>query len=123
MKIFSIILFFLMFGTNSLLSQTSIIWNKNLHQFGSVLLEEKLSVDFEFKNLGEDPLIVNEVHPGCGCTSFDYTKTPILPGLTGYIKVEYTPKSLGSFHKNVTVDFNNLDPQILYIQGVVKEKN
>ena len=123
MKIFSTILFFLMFGTNSLLSQTSIIWNKNLHQFGSVLLEEKLSVDFEFKNLGEDPLIVNEVRPGCGCTSFDYTKTPILPGQTGYIKVEYTPKSLGSFHKNVTVDFNNLDPQILYIQGVVKEEN
>lgn len=121
MRLISIITFFLMFGT-TLLSQTSVDWNEHIHQFGNVKVGEHLFFNFEFKNVSEIPIIINDVKPSCGCTSFDYTKKPILSGETGFVKVEFSPKSTGPFYKNVSVYFENLDPQLLYINGVAEEK-
>jgi hypothetical protein len=79
---------------------------------------------FKFKNTGNAPLVISEVQKTCGCTSPDYTKTPIMPGETGEIKVSYDTNRIGQFTKFVTV-FSN-DPENnsvqLKIYGNIKAK-
>ena len=78
---------------------------------------------FDFTNTGEQPLQITAVKPTCGCTAADYTKTPVLPGKKGFIKVEYNAMIPGVFNKTITVESNS-DPKIkiLTITGEVVSK-
>jgi hypothetical protein len=64
---------------------------------------------FIVTNISKEPLIIEAANPTCGCTISDYTKTPIAPGETGYIKATYNASSLGTIHKTLTVKFAGVD--------------
>jgi hypothetical protein len=82
------------------------------------------NTQFTFKNTGSIPLILNEVQPTCGCTAADYSKTPILPGKTGFIKITYNAATTGPFHKTITVLSNSKElSKVITITGeVMSEK-
>ena len=69
--------------------QAAIKFNKEEHDFGSLLQGEVVSYSFHFTNTGNMPLIISEVGSSCGCTVGDYPREPIAPGKTGDIKVTY----------------------------------
>lgn len=60
---------------------------------------------FEFKNTGNQPLIITNVQSTCGCTVPSKPTEPIMPGKTGKIDVKYnmTP---GPIRKTITVESN-----------------
>jgi hypothetical protein len=63
---------------------------------------------YRFRNTGTGPLQITGVHPSCGCTAADYTKTPIPPGGSGIIKVGYNTQGRpGNATKTVTVNTND----------------
>src|SRR6185437_4135995 len=47
------------------------------------------TVTFEFTNAGKIPIVIKSVQPGCGCTTAGYTKEPVAPGKTGFVKATY----------------------------------
>ena len=49
--------------------------------FGTIKQGEKVSYDFNFANVGKEPLIITEAHGSCGCTVPTTPKEPIAPGL------------------------------------------
>lgn len=51
--------------------------------------EKKLTGEFKFKNTGDAPVTITEVHSGCGCTTPERPKEPIAPGASGVIPVTY----------------------------------
>jgi len=57
----------------------------------------------EFKNIGDEAIIINRVRSSCGCTIPSWPKKPIEPGATGEIEVKYNTALEGSFMKSVTV--------------------
>ena len=63
---------------------------------------------FTITNVGEYPLIIQNVETSCGCTTPSWTRKPIKPGKKGEIKVIYDAKYPGRFHKTITV-FSNVD--------------
>jgi hypothetical protein len=73
-------------------------------------------------NKGAEPLIITHCVKSCGCTSVDWTKTPIKQGETGIVKVVYNTKKPGIFIRNVEVYSNDpLHPKIaLIIKGIVQ---
>lgn len=75
---------------------------------------------FKFTNVGKAPLIINYVHPSCGCTVAEYPKEPISPGASGEITVTYdgTGKMPGNFSKYVQV-FTNCKDDLsrIFIKG------
>lgn len=79
---------------------------------------------FIFRNTGSEPLIITGASSSCGCTTPEYSKTPVLPGKTGRIKVKYNTETLGSFRKTVVVKSNaaNAPTSVLRIKGFVREK-
>lgn len=64
---------------------------------------------FTFTNVGKTPLIIEQANPTCGCTMSDYTKEPIAPGKSGYIKATYNSAAMGHFDKHLTVKFAGFD--------------
>ena len=75
---------------------------------------------FQVKNDGDEPLLITEVHPTCGCTILDYTKSPIPPGGTGTIQFKIETKTLasGKHSKTITVmtDAPNAERTVLQMK-------
>ena len=101
----------------------TIVFEKTEHDFGVVAENGgDIAYEFTFKNEGHAPLVVTRVNSSCGCTVPDWTKEPVAPGKTGFIKVTFNPKSRkGVFTKSVTV-FSNGNPanKNLSFKGEVK---
>ena len=79
---------------------------------------------YVFTNTGDAPLVINQAMASCGCTVPTYTKTPIMPGQKGEIKVTYNGSTLfaGHFKKSITVHSNaKTEMTRLYIEGVMTE--
>jgi len=117
---FSILLLFAAF---SLSAQPKITFDKTQHDFGKVNEGDgAASYDFTFKNTGTAPLIIQNVSTTCGCTTPEWTKQPIRPGETGFIKVSYDVKGRpGAIDKTITVHSNGSQaPVNLRIVGEVK---
>lgn len=60
---------------------------------------------FEFKNTGNQPLIITNVQSTCGCTVPSKPTEPIMPGKTGKIDVKYN-MAPGAIRKTITVESN-----------------
>ncbi|MCK9499759.1 MAG: DUF1573 domain-containing protein [Bacteroidales bacterium] len=88
--------------------QPMISWEKTVHDFGNFKEEAgNQTYDFIFTNTGSMPLYITNVRASCGCTATDYTKEPVAPGTTGFVRVTYNPKNRpGKFNKSVTVSSN-----------------
>ncbi len=98
----------------------TIEWAKTTHDFGTVKMGPKADTEFKFTNKGATPVTVKSAQPSCGCTASDYSKEPIMPGKTGYIKASYgTEGRPGFFKKSITVTFDNDVIQVLNITGTV----
>ncbi len=83
--------------------------NTETFDFGKVKQNVAPTATFIVTNIGTEPLIIETATPTCGCTISDYTKEPIGPGKTGYIKATYNAASLGGIHKTLTVKFAGVD--------------
>ncbi len=76
------------------------------HDFGSIKQGVPATYDFEVKNTGNQPLIIQDVKPSCGCTTPEWPKAPVLPGKTAMIKVSFDAASAGPFNKSIFVKSN-----------------
>jgi len=91
--------------------------------FGEVESGETVDVKYEFKNIGDKPLIIKNVSTSCGCTATQLEKREFQPGEDGVIPTKFFSRGYsGKVIKTVTVTTN--DPKnkhtILKIQGEVK---
>ncbi len=68
---------------------TNIVLSEAQFDFGKINKGDKKEHTYEITNMGENPLIISQVKPGCGCTVPDYTKEPILPGKKGQITLKF----------------------------------
>lgn len=94
------------------------------YNFGKVNeADGKITHVFDFKNMGNSPLVINRVQASCGCTTPTWTKEPIEPGQKGSITVTYNPLGRpGTFTKTITVYSNATEEQVLIIKGEVIPK-
>lgn len=101
----------------------SIIFDKLVHDYGTMVQGADGTSEFVFTNKGQKPLILSNVRASCGCTVPSWPQEPILPGKTGTIKVGYNTSIIGGFSKIVTVVSNAANSQvILTIKGNVVQK-
>ena len=100
------------FAVLSLSAQPRITFDKTQHDFGRVSEESgTASHDFTFRNTGNAPLVIQNVITTCGCTTPEFTRQPIIPGATGFIKVSYDVKGRpGAIDKTITVHTNSTPP-------------
>ncbi|MHC1707087.1 MAG: DUF1573 domain-containing protein [Bacteroidales bacterium] len=95
-------------------------FSKLVHDYGNVNKDGDGNCEFEFQNVGKEPLVLSDCRSSCGCTVPSWTREPILPGKKGSIKVKYDTKRVGPINKTVTVMSNAKTASVvLRIQGNV----
>ncbi|HSP83161.1 MAG TPA: DUF1573 domain-containing protein [Gillisia sp.] len=77
---------------------------------------------FEFENIGNAPLIIENVYSSCGCAVPSWTKTPIAPGGKGEIVVNYNTDIVGPIRRTISI-YSNADEatKAVKIKGKVLE--
>jgi len=96
-------------------------FNTERIQMGKLKQGEPATATFTVTNTGNKPLFIEKTMPSCACTTPEYTKTPIAPGKTGFVKATYNAGNMGSFTKTVYVKFAGVEKvSELVISGEVQ---
>lgn len=91
------------------------------HDFGDIRHREPVVFDFEFKNLTDEPITIDNVRTTCGCTASAWSEVPTFPDSIGTIKITYDAVKQGYFYKKVKVFFNSQRKgELLTISGYVE---
>ncbi|HET9054331.1 MAG TPA: DUF1573 domain-containing protein [Cyclobacteriaceae bacterium] len=70
---------------------------KTTHDFGDIYQGDVVEHTFKFTNTGNQPLMITNIQPTCGCTTPQWPRDPIMPGGKGEIKVGFN--STGKMNK------------------------
>jgi len=101
-------------------SNAEMAFDKEVHDYGTIIQGADGNYEFKFKNTGSEPLIISNAKVSCGCTVPSWPKEPIKPGATSTLKVSYDTKRVGAFNKSVTITSNaKSGVKNLTIKGVV----
>jgi hypothetical protein len=101
-----------------------IVFSAVMHDFGTIKYDGDGTYAFEFKNTGNEPLVLSEVRSSCGCTTPEWPRSPIKKGEKALIKVKYNTKIIGPFTKNIYVTSNAKTSRVtLTIKGAVASNN
>jgi hypothetical protein len=115
-----LIMFGAIFKLHAQQAQDSIVFDKLIHDYGTIVQGGDGYCEFTFTNKGNIPLVLSDIRASCGCTVPEWPKEPIAPGESGTIKVKYNTNINGSFNKTITVNSNAINSLvILRIKGNV----
>jgi hypothetical protein len=90
----------------------SIHFERPSHNFGKVKEEGGLlRHDFLFTNTGGAPLLVTDVRASGGVIVRGWTKSPVMPGESGRVSLEYDPEHKpGKFNRRIILSSNGIPP-------------
>ena len=99
-------------------------YEESVFDFGTVKEGDIVEHSFTFKNTGSQPVILSQVAASCGCTTPDYTKTPVLPGETGEIKVSFNSAGQTGVQQKIVTVSSNAENSVstVQIKGTVEKK-
>jgi hypothetical protein len=91
------------------------------YNFGTIKQGDKVTYDFNFTNVGKEPLVITEAHGSCGCTVPQWPKEPVAKGGKGQIHVEFNSTGkVGMQDKTVTITSNaKVGSKVLHLKGNV----
>jgi hypothetical protein len=92
---------------------TQIQWLDSVNQnLASVKKGQVVDIVYRFRNVGNNPLVVESVTAGCGCTVAEKPTEPIAPGGEGVIRGKFDSHNQGpgTMVKNINV-ISNTDPR------------
>ena len=92
LKTFVILLFLTGFAFNAS-AQAKIKFIETKKDLGKVKKGDLVSAEYEFKNEGDQPLIITGYEVECSCTTVDFPKQPVAPGQNGKLTVKFDTKS------------------------------
>jgi hypothetical protein len=111
-----------LFFSYAALAQGHAKFAKTRHDFAEIKEETGLaSTVFSFENTGTKPIKVLSVKATCGCTTPIWSRDSVMPGSSGFVKVEYNPLGRpGVFAKEILVETDGSPSHIsLTIHGKV----
>lgn len=101
-------------------AEDAVKFNELKHDFGKIKQGVPTTFDFEFKNVTDKPLVIENASASCGCTTPKWPQTPVMAGKKEKINVGYNAAGAGAFSKTITVKLAGVDaPVTLTITGEV----
>ena len=102
-------------------------WEEPNHDFGEVVQGDKVEFTYKFTNTGNEPLIITNVQPTCGCTlPKSWPRNEIMPGQTGELVIAFNSagKPFGKLSRTTTVVSNatNDGAKQIVFTAVITEK-
>jgi len=86
---------------------SKIEFNEIIHDFGTINEGDRVSTEFEIKNVGKVDLLILDAKGSCGCTVPIPPKEPIAPGKSSKMKVDFNSDGKpGMQEKSITLIAN-----------------
>lgn len=107
-----------MFGCQKQVGPTQVAVEDSVRHYYPMVLGEELNILYVIKNMGEEPLVINDIQPSCGCIVFDEKLDHIVfPGKELRLKFVFdSSKNLGLVEHTIRI-YGNIVPK-----GVVELK-
>lgn len=87
--------------------KTTVEVDNEMHDFGKIKEGTKVKHVFKLKNVGNQPFLIANATPSCGCTVPSFSKKPIVPGESAEIEIEFDSNGRkGKNTKTITVTSN-----------------
>jgi hypothetical protein len=102
-----------------------LLFEEDKFDFGDIKeVDGPVQHEFSFVNVSKEEVTIKSVRASCGCTTPAWTKEPVAPGDTGFIKAKYNPRNRpGPFNKSLTITTTASEsPYRLYIKGKVEPR-
>lgn len=97
---------------------------KTTHDFGDIYQGDVVEHTFKFTNTGNQPLMITNIQPTCGCTTPQWPRDPIMPGGKGEIKVGFN--STGKMNKQTKtlpiISNSVVDAAVTFTTNVLDKK-
>lgn len=81
---------------------------------GEVLYQNRRTLTYKLRNIGDSPVSITTVLPSCECTDVHWPQTPIGAGETAELTATFFARTLGSFQKEIEV-YTDRDAEPLYL--------
>lgn len=113
--------------TFSLMAQTAakkadevVKFKEAKHSFGKIKQGVPVTHNFEFSNVSDAPVIIENASASCGCTTPVWPQQPILQSKDDKITAGFNAANAGPFEKTIYVKVKGIDyPMELKISGEV----
>ena len=103
--------------------QPKIFFESTEYNFGQVPARSENQCFFEFSNIGDADLVIEDVKSTCGCTIAEPAKSVLKPGQSSEISAVYTAGSYGTVHKQITIYTNDPDDHLIINVSTAKGIN
>jgi hypothetical protein len=95
-------------------------FKETVYDFGKIKQGVPVTHDFEFSNVSDKPVVVENATASCGCTTPTWPQAPVAKGKADKIKAGFNAAAPGAFTKQITVKLAGVDlPSTLTIKGEV----
>lgn len=119
---FLFLTFFVIFSAILRAQEVNLSFESDKWDFGEIAEDGgKVENSFHFKNNLSKPVVILDIKSGCGCTTPEYSRKPVMPGESGKVKIIFDPMNRpGYFTKSVMVTTSaSQEPLRLTVQGKV----
>jgi hypothetical protein len=100
-----------------------IVFDKEIHNFGTLKDGEIVTYSFTFRNTGGSPFIISKVEKSCGCIDFKFNSNTIQPGESSSVELIFnTAGEWGNQIKGVTVETSEGERKELQIGAYIENK-
>ena len=104
-------------------SSGKIVFDKEIHNFGTLKDGEIVSFSFMFQNTGGSPLSIVKVVKSCGCVDLRFSSKPVLPGESSSVElVLNTAGEWGNLVQEATIITSDGQQKELQIGAYIENK-
>lgn len=96
------------------IAETKVKVGEQSISLGSFDWQKEQRGQFVIQNIGQRPLVIQDVNTSCGCTSVDYSKQPVRCGDSLSLTVVYKAEHPEYFDKTINVYCNTSDSPIRF---------
>jgi hypothetical protein len=99
-------------------------FEKSKYNFGFVRQGKVVKIEYNFKNIGKEPLLISNIEVTCGCTIADFPHYPIKHGESGMILLTFNTKEKYDRQDRIVEVVSNASnsPTKLRFKGVILEE-
>lgn len=94
---------------------TRVMVKDSVRHYYPIVMNERVYMTFEVTNVGDEPLVINDIQPSCGCvvTNNDLDRI-VLPGETMPLEFTYdSSKNVGYVRQTIRV-YANVEPKGMF---------
>jgi len=104
-------------------SRGKIVFDQEIHNFGTLKDGEIISYSFIFRNAGGSPFKIIKAEKSCGCIDPHYSSNEILPGESSAIEVVLnTAGEWGNLIREVSLETSEGEKKELHIGAYIENK-